>query len=120
MTQKYYADSTTGDYLGSYDGDAGDNPFSGETDTGVKPNAGTDNWNGSSWDAAAAYVTDVEDIRSECRRRMEIDGHDLAAKKATPPAASTTYLDDLVTDCETLEGTLPTGWTDNSHWTAAP
>ncbi len=118
MTQKFYVD-TNSDYLGSYDGPSGDNPYSGETEVGSAPTHGTDNWNGSSW-GVVAYVPDVEDIRTECRRRIKFDAHDLSAKKATPPAVSTTYLDDCVTACETLEGTLPTDYLTSSTWPALP
>jgi len=79
-----------------------------------------DTWNGSSWDAATAYVPVVDDIREECRRRIELDAHDLSAQKATPPAASTDYIDDCVTACETLEGTLPIDYLTSSTWPALP
>lgn len=118
MTQKFYVDGN-GDYLGSYDGPDLDNPFSGDIEIATPPANGKDNWNGSSWDAFV-FTPDIEDIREECRRRIKLDGHDLASKMATPPAASTTYLDDCVLACQTLEGTLPSDYLTNSTWPTLP
>lgn len=118
MVQKFYVD-TNGRYLGSYDGLAKDNPYSGKTKVSVPPKHGRDNWNGASWDVVEK-IPDIEVIRNECRRRIKLDGHDLAANKATPPAASTTYIDDCVTACETLEGTLATDYLTSSAWPVLP
>jgi len=124
MVQKYYADSGTGDYLGSFDGDAGDNPFTGHTDTGVAPGAPTDNWNGSSWDANLSTATTAQ-LKAEANRRIAKSGHDwMAAREtgggATMPSNITTYASDIRADCVTLEASPPTDWTNDTHWTADP
>jgi len=69
---------------------------------------------------AVAVVPVVEDIRQECRARIELDGHDLENKKAAPAAATVTYVEACVDACETMEGTLPTDWKTNDGWPALP
>jgi len=91
-----------------------------EIDTAGTAQEGWDKNGADDFAAPSAYTPDVEDIRTECRRRIKLDGHDLLAKKATPPSASTTYLDDCVTACETLEGTLPADYLTSSEWPALP
>lgn len=118
MVQKFYVD-TNGKYLGSYDGPAKDNPYSGKIKVSAPSGHGRDNWNGASWDAVEK-IPDIENIRNECRRRIKLDGHDLAIKKLTPVEVSATYIDDCVTACEILEGTLAADYLTSSAWPALP
>ena len=57
MTTRYYADRTTGAYLGGFDEvlEAPDN----STDTGVAPAYSSQIWNGSAW--TGSYIGDLTD-----------------------------------------------------------
>jgi len=73
-----------------------------------------------------AYIAPkVADIKTEARRRIEAVMPSWVVERATTggpriPANVLTYVKDVREASDTLEGTLPSNYADDSHWPTAP
>ena len=82
--------------------------------------------NGANWDAPVVDLTPtINQIKAEAHRRIEVVMPVwMVAREVSGGTAITQtikdYAADIRTDSATLEGTLPTDYMDDSHWTAPP
>jgi len=121
MTQRFFVD-TNGNFLGSYEGPDGSNPFIGETEVGSAPEDARSTWNGTAW---VDYLPSVLELKEEANRRIIESGHDWMAIReisdGTPiPQTIKDYAAAIRADCAALELSPVSDYKNDTHWTAAP